>query len=168
MDLNKNFWRNKRVFLTGFTGFKGAWATLILNKLGAEVFGFSLKPDTNPNLFEIFKLKKIINYKISDIRNFKSLKKEIINFQPDIILHFASKALVRYSYHNPVETYSTNVMGLLNLFEASRLLNKKNTILNVTSDKCYFNNQKKKQFLKRVIHLGVMISIVHLKHVQKF
>lgn len=145
MDLN--FWRNKKVFITGHTGFKGSWACLIFQKLGCEVQGYSLKPDTKYNAYDIFKINEFIKSELKDIRDFDSIKSSIINFKPDIIFHFAAKPLVRYSYSNPIDTYTTNVIGLMNLLEASKNLKNECFILNVTSDKCYFNdNNNQKSF----------------------
>lgn len=146
MGINLDFWKNKKIFITGHSGFKGSWLTLFLKELGCEIFGYSLEPETQPNAFEIFNLNKICKSIFDDTRNIDVLKKTINDFHPDIVIHLASKPLVRYSYQYPIETYSTNVMGLMNLLESCRNLKNKCSILNVTSDKCYFNNQTKSTF----------------------
>ena len=146
MGLNLNFWKNKRVFITGHTGFKGSWLSLFLNELGCEIYGYALRPETEPNAYSIFGLSSKLESVFGDTRDLESLQKSIYNFKPDIIFHLASKPLVRFSYNFPIETYSTNVMGLMNLLETCKNLKNKCMILNVTSDKCYLNNQDKTTF----------------------
>jgi len=142
MKLDNNFWKNKRVFITGHTGFKGSWMTLWLNILGCKVCGFSLEPNTKPSLFNTLDLEKEIDHNISDIRDYDSLSKVINSFQPDIVFHFAAQPLVRYSYENPLETYSTNVMGTVNLLEAVKNYGKSQATIVITSDKCYENKEQ--------------------------
>jgi len=137
----ESFWRGKKVFITGHTGFKGAWLALWLNKLGANVTGYALNPHTKPNLYEIAGLENIVKSIIADINDIDKLNKAVNEIQPDFIFHLAAQALVRESYKNPVNTYQTNVMGTVNLFEAVRKLDKKVVIVNVTSDKCYENKE---------------------------
>jgi len=136
-----NFWSNKKVFITGHTGFKGGWLSLWLQSLGAEVMGYALEPPTNPNLFQIANIQKDMHSIIGDIRNLITLKKTLKQFKPEIVIHMAAQPLVRYSYSNPVETYETNVMGTINLFEAVRATESVKVILNITSDKCYENSE---------------------------
>jgi CDP-glucose 4,6-dehydratase len=122
MVINSDFWRARRVFLTGHTGFKGSWMSLWLQSMGAIVTGFALAPATKPNLFEEAKVALGMNSVIGDIRDLESLKKAIQHADPEIIFHMAAQPLVRYSYQNPVETYSTNVMGTVHLLDVSRSL----------------------------------------------
>ena len=118
MDLE--FWRNKTVFLTGHTGFKGAWMSFWLHQLGATVFGCSLPPNTSPSLYEKLELNKKIKSVFCDVTDFESLKKEIDLARPEIIFHMAAQPLVQYSYRNPYETFNTNVLGTVCLLEAVR------------------------------------------------
>jgi CDP-glucose 4,6-dehydratase len=142
MEMSPEFWAGKRVLLTGHTGFKGSWLTLYLQNLGAKVYGFSLAPSTTPNLFTVADIAKNLagNY-IADIRDATSLENAMIQSQPDVIFHLAAQALVKNSYIDPVETYSTNVMGTVNLFEAVRKTASVKAVVNVTSDKCYENRE---------------------------
>ncbi|KTC66061.1 CDP-glucose 4,6-dehydratase (plasmid) [Legionella adelaidensis] len=141
-----SFWQNKKVLITGHTGFKGSWLSLWLQRLGAEVVGFSLNPPTEPNLFTLANIAKRMTSLLGNIRDFNSLKSVICEFEPEIIFHMAAQPLVGYSYENPVETYSTNVMGTVNLLEAARHSRQFKVIVNVTSDKCYENNEEQKPF----------------------
>lgn len=134
-----NVFKGKRVFLTGHTGFKGSWMAATLKELGAIVKGYSLKCETQYSHFELLSLD--IESEIGDIRNLDQLKKSVKDFKPDVIFHLAAQPLVRYSYENPIETYSTNVMGTLNVFEAARSTDSVKAIVNVTTDKCYKNNE---------------------------
>lgn len=144
--MNK-FWRNKKVFLTGHTGFKGTWFSILLNLLGAKVMGYSLKPQTSPNLYNLTKLDKYI-YKstIGDIRDYKKLKKNIINFSPDFIVNMAAQPLVRQSYEDPRYTYEVNTSGTINILNILNELDITKTALFVTTDKVYANDNKKKYF----------------------
>jgi CDP-glucose 4,6-dehydratase len=135
------FWRNKKVFLTGHTGFKGSWISLWLHELGAIVKGYSLEPPTNPSLYEIAQIKELIVSEIGDIRDFASLKKCMVEFNPDILIHLAAQPLVRLSYASPLDTYETNVMGTANVLEAARSCNSLKAIVSVTTDKCYENKE---------------------------
>jgi CDP-glucose 4,6-dehydratase len=141
MPVNPEFWRGKRVFLTGHTGFKGSWLTLWLQALGAEVCGFALAPPTQPSLFEVGRVGECMTSAIGDIRNFESVLATLAAFQPQIVIHTAAQALVRQSYIEPVETYATNVMGTVHVLEASRRCASVRCIVNVTSDKCYENRE---------------------------
>jgi CDP-glucose 4,6-dehydratase len=136
------FWQNKKVFLTGHTGFKGAWLSLQLQKLGAKVTGYALAPATEPNLFTLAKLDSKMTSKIGDVRDLETLKKAYQECQPDIVFHMAAQALVRPSYVDPVGTYATNIMGTVHLLEAARLIPSAQAVVNVTSDKCYENLER--------------------------
>ena len=140
-----NFYKDKVVFVTGHTGFKGSWLSLWLQKLGAKVIGFSLNPPTTPSLFEEAKIKENIVSIISDVRDYKSIHKSLKKYKPSIIFHLAAQSLVIESYKNPIDTLSTNVMGTVNILEACRELNIP-TLVNVTSDKCYNNIDSKTNF----------------------
>jgi CDP-glucose 4,6-dehydratase len=142
LGLIPSFWRGKRVLITGHTGFKGSWLSLWLQYLGAEVTGYSLAPTTNPNLYEIANVGHDMNSVFGDIRDQKHLNDIFFKYKPDIVIHMAAQALVRYSYSDPVETYSTNVMGTVNLLEAVRYCESVKAVVNVTSDKCYENQER--------------------------
>lgn len=137
----KNLYKEKKVFLTGHTGFKGAWLTLWLKELGADVKGYSLKPNTNPSIFNILQLEKDITNVFGDIRDSDKLEKEMIEFEPDIVFHLAAQPLVRLSYTEPKMTYETNVMGTLNVYEAARKCSSVKAIVSITTDKCYENKE---------------------------
>lgn len=139
--IKPDFWKGKRVFLTGHTGFKGSWMSLWLNSLGAEVKGYSLAPPTEPSLFLQANIERYIESKVGDIRDLESLSKEMSAFNPDIIFHMAAQPLVRLSYSQPVETYSTNVMGTVNVLESARRCKNLMAIVNITTDKCYENRE---------------------------
>ena len=141
MEVSLNFWRDKKVFLTGHTGFKGSWLSLWLQSLGSKVTGYALDPTSAHNLFEIAEVTKHMRSIIGDIRDLDALKKAMKETNPDIVIHMAAQPLVRYSYSNPVETYATNVMGTVHVLEAARENNNVKAILNVTSDKCYDNKE---------------------------
>ena len=135
------FWHGRKVFLTGHTGFKGGWLSLWLQSLGADLTGFSLSPPTNPSLFEQARVADGMHSKIGDIRNLDQLQAEIQRAQPEIVFHLAAQPLVRYSYDNPIETYSTNVMGTVNMLEAIRSTSSVKSVVIVTTDKCYENRE---------------------------
>lgn len=137
----EDFWKNKKVFLTGHTGFKGSWLSLWLINMGAQVTGYSLEPSTVPSLFNDLDISKEMNSIIGDIRDFNKLKDALLISKAEIVIHMAAQPLVRYSYEHPIETYSTNVMGTLNLFEAVKLSSSVRSIVNVTTDKCYENKE---------------------------
>ncbi len=138
---NKEFWNKKRVLITGHTGFKGSWLSLLLNSLGTEVYGYALDPPTIPSLFKEACINEIVNSCIDDIRNFDKLLQFIQSVKPEIVIHMAAQPLVRESYKNPVETYSVNVMGTVNLLEAVRQTPGIKAVVNVTTDKCYENRE---------------------------
>lgn len=138
----KNFWKGKKVFLTGNTGFKGAWLSIWLDALGAKVHGYALKPPTTPSIYELCRLNKITSTTIADIRDARRLKKDLLAVKPDVIIHMAAQPLVRESYKAPAHTYETNVMGVVNLLEAARDCRGLKAVLNVTTDKCYENQER--------------------------
>jgi len=141
MKLNRSFWKGRRVFLTGHTGFKGSWLSLWLNALGADVCGYALDPPTQPNLFEQARVEGSIRSTRADIRDFSRLKSAIADFGPEVVIHMAAQSVVRRGYEDPIENYSSNVMGTVHVFEALRQLKRKCAIVNVTSDKCYENRE---------------------------
>lgn len=135
------FFHGKKVLITGHTGFKGSWLALWLQTLGAKVVGYALPPPTNPSLFAAANVADGMTSLEGDIRDFSALAKVFEKYQPEIVIHMAAQALVRYSYANPVETYFTNVMGTVHVLEAARLAGSVRVIVNVTSDKCYENRE---------------------------
>ena len=139
--LDHSFWRGRRVFLTGHTGFKGSWLSLWLHALGAEVTGYALDPPTRPNMFEQAGVGGTIRSVRGDIRDFHRLRTELGECHPDVVLHLAAQSVVRRGYDDPIETYSSNVMGTVHLFEALRQLERPCVVVNVTSDKCYANRE---------------------------
>lgn len=141
VEVNPTFWRGKRVLLTGHTGFKGGWLSLWLQSMGAQVTGYALVPPTDPSLFEVADVGKGMTSIIGDIRDLEHLRRAFAEHQPEIVIHMAAQPLVRYSYIEPVETYSTNVMGTVNLLEAVRATASVRAVVNVTSDKCYENRE---------------------------
>lgn len=142
--MNITFWKNKKVLITGHTGFKGSWMIMLLKQLGAEVIGFSLSPPTEPSLFKLCDLSSQIKHTIADIRDISSLEKVILESNPDIIFHMAAQPLVRESYRNPHETYEVNIMGTSNILNAIKKMrvnasNKVLAFVNITTDKVYDN-----------------------------
>ena len=141
LEMTPSFWNNKRVLITGHTGFKGSWLSVWLKKLGAEVIGFSNSVPTNPSLYELSGINSDIISVTGDIRDLQTLQNTFLQYKPQIVIHMAAQSLVGPSYDDPVETYSTNVMGTVNLFESIRKSNDTSVIINVTSDKCYENKE---------------------------
>lgn len=141
--MRPDFWRGKRVLLTGHTGFKGSWLSLWLQSLGAQVQGYALAPPTHPSLFEEANVSGGMASIIGDIRDLGKLQDVVARFRPEIVFHMAAQPLVRYSYQNPVETYSTNIMGTVNILEAVRQTPGVRALVNITSDKCYENIERK-------------------------
>jgi len=135
------FWKDKRVFITGHTGFKGSWLCLWLTKHGAHIAGYALAPPTNPSLFELARVDALLHSRIADIRDADTLAAAMSEFRPDIVFHMAAQPLVRDSYKIPVDTYSTNVMGTVHLLEAVRKCPYVRAVVNVTTDKCYENRE---------------------------
>ncbi len=139
--MNPDFWRGKRVFLTGHTGFKGSWLSLWLQSLCAELTGYALKPPTSPSLFEKARVAQGMTSLEGDIRDLGFLSRTMQAARPEVVIHMAAQPLVRRSFMDPVETYSTNVMGTVNLLEAVRHCPSVKSVVNVTSDKCYENQE---------------------------
>jgi CDP-glucose 4,6-dehydratase len=138
--ITQNFWNNRRVFITGHTGFKGGWLTLWLSILGAKVTGYALPPNTRPNFFSAVNLERHLTQGyLANINDYPALEAALANANPQIILHLAAQPLVRRSYAEPLETYQTNVMGTVNLLQATRSCAALEAIVVVTSDKCYEN-----------------------------
>ena len=139
--IDPQFWHGKRVFLTGHTGFKGSWLCLWLQSLGAHVKGYALDPPTTPSLFVEAKVGEGMQSEIGDIRDLVQLTSSMVDFSPDIVIHMAAQPLVRLSYKDPVGTYATNVMGTVNVLEAARQCGSLKALVNVTTDKCYENQE---------------------------
>lgn len=139
--MTPDFWKGKKVFLTGHTGFKGAWLSIWLDQMGADVTGFSLPPPTDPSLFALSGIGKHVHSILGDIRDLKHLSTAITQAEPEIIIHLAAQSLVVYSHSNPVDTYSTNVMGTVNLLDSLRSNESVKAAIIVTSDKCYKNQE---------------------------
>lgn len=143
-DIKKNFWKNKKVFVTGHTGFKGSWLSLMLTYLGAKVTGYSLKPYTTPSLFKLADVKKVIKKSIiADVRDYKKLKKELDKSKATIVFHLAAQPLVRLSYIHPKNTFDINFSGSLNMLQAIKKVNRVNTGIIITTDKVYDINKNK-------------------------
>lgn len=139
--LGGTFYQNKKVFVTGHTGFKGSWLCLLLHKLGATVYGYALQPPTQPSLYNDANIDAFVHSTIGDIRNYELLLSTLQAVQPEIVIHMAAQPLVRESYKNPRETYEVNVMGTVNLLDALRQVPSVKAIVNVTTDKCYENRE---------------------------
>jgi CDP-glucose 4,6-dehydratase len=139
--MEKNFWSGKKVFITGHTGFKGSWLSLWLQNSGAQVTGYALEPPTTPNMFEVAGVAGGMKSIIGDIRDFASLSRVLGELKPEIVIHMAAQSVVRTSYEDPIQTYSTNVMGTVNLLEAVRGIVGVKAVVNVTTDKCYDNRE---------------------------
>ena len=146
MGINKDFWRDKPVFLTGHTGFKGGWTSLWLQNLGASVAGYALEPAKCPSLFDEARVGDGMRSFIADVRDADQLHKAMEEFSPEIAFHFAAQPLVRASYRNPTDTYSTNVMGTVNFLEAVRRTPSVRVAIVVTSDKCYENRESQRGY----------------------
>lgn len=149
--MKNNFWSNKKVFITGHTGFKGSWLTLWLNYLGAEIMGYSLPVSKNEYLFKKLKLKSQFKIKsiFGDINNLNYLKKNIKNFKPDIVFHLAAQPIVIDSYKRPIKTLNTNIIGTANLLESCIKIDNLKSIVIITTDKCYENNDSHNNFKEK-------------------
>jgi CDP-glucose 4,6-dehydratase len=141
VEMSSGFWVGRRVFLTGHTGFKGGWLVLWLQQLGAHVTGYALAPSTQPNLFGLAEVAFGMDSYLGDVRDGAALSRAMQSAQPEIVIHMAAQALVRYGYQNPVETYATNVMGTVHVMEASRHTPSIKALVVVTTDKCYDNKE---------------------------
>lgn len=140
--MRSDFWRGRSVFLTGHTGFKGGWIALWLSYLGAQVYGYALSPPTTPSFFTATQLQdQLTQSTLGDIRDLAALAQAMQQAQPSVVIHMAAQPLVRDSYHAPVETYATNVMGTVNVLEAARKTEAVKAIVNITTDKCYHNQE---------------------------
>ena len=142
LDIVK-FYRNKKILITGNTGFKGSWLQFILDYFGANVYCYSLRPLTNPSNYNILNLNKKKNQIYCDVKNYNDLKNFLEKTQPEIIFHLAAQSLVKKSYKDPKETFNTNCIGTLNILDISMKLKKLKSLVIVTSDKCYKNKEKK-------------------------
>jgi len=141
-NVDPSFWKGKRVFLTGHTGFKGGWLSLWLASMGAKVTGYALTPNIAPNLYNVLAIDSLIEKShIADIRDIGILRKAMSVAKPDVVIHMAAQPLVGYSYANPVETYSTNVMGTVHVLEGTRNIESVRATIVVTTDKCYENKE---------------------------
>ena len=142
LGMNGEFWSQRRVFVTGHTGFKGSWLSLWLQEVGAKVHGFAMPPPTEPNLFTVAGIQAgMAGHTVGDIRDLALLTDAMRSARPEIVLHLAAQPLVRYSYANPLETHSVNVLGTVNLMEAMRAVETVRVAINVTTDKCYENRE---------------------------
>ncbi|KMT22629.1 CDP-glucose 4,6-dehydratase [Clostridium cylindrosporum] len=140
-NLFNNIYQGKRVLITGHTGFKGAWLSLWLQKLGAKVIGYALEPPTEPSLFKICKLEEKITSIIGDIRDEGKLRQVFKEYKPDIVFHLAAQPLVRFSYREPKETYEINIMGTVNVLEVAKNTDSVKSVIIITTDKCYENKE---------------------------
>jgi CDP-glucose 4,6-dehydratase len=146
LGVNPEFWRCKKVLLTGHTGFKGSWLALWLQSLGADVVGYSLAPPTQPNLFNLAHVGRDMTSIVGDIRDFQQVVQVVSNHQPSIVIHMAAQALVRRSYQEPVATYATNILGTVHILEAVRQAKAVQALVIVTSDKCYENLEDRRAY----------------------
>ncbi len=141
MAIRPDFWRGRRVLVTGHTGFKGSWLSLWLHSLGTELAGLALDPPTEPSLFDIASVGRTMSCVTGDIRALETVTRVMADFQPEVVIHMAAQSLVRLSYSEPVETYATNVMGTVHVLEAVRRCKSVRCVVNVTTDKCYENRE---------------------------
>lgn len=149
MEINLGFWRDRSVFLTGHTGFKGGWMSMWLSKMGAKVHGYSLNASTTPNFFSATKLEeRLSSSTIDDIQNYSSLKSAMSYAKPSVVIHMAAQPLVRQSYITPIETLKTNIIGTANLLEAAKKIACIEAIVNITTDKVYENNEQLKPYIE--------------------
>jgi CDP-glucose 4,6-dehydratase len=147
--MNKNFWKGKKVLVTGHTGFKGSWLVMMLNHLGARTYGYSMSVPTNPSVFELCQIRKLLDKDIrGDIRDLEEVKKFFREVEPEIVFHMAAQPLVRPSYRDPFTTYSTNVMGTLNVLMMASETDSVRSVVNITTDKCYENREWSKGYVE--------------------
>lgn len=146
--MNFDYYRNKKILITGHTGFKGSWLCFLLKKFGADVYGYSLKPPTNPCLYEIAQIEDEIVSEIGDIRDFNKLSAFVSETKPEFLIHMAAQPLVITGYECPRETYEINVMGTANILECVRETSTVHSFLNVTTDKVYENKESGKEFIE--------------------
>jgi CDP-glucose 4,6-dehydratase len=146
VEVNPQFWRGKHVFVTGHTGFKGSWLSILLQSFGADVVGFSLPPPTQPNLFTLAGVEHGMQSIVGDVRDFDHVRKVLQQHPAESVFHMAAQALVRHSYADPVGTYATNVLGTVHLLSAVREVPQVKVVVVVTSDKCYQNDGKPQAF----------------------
>ena len=140
--MNSRFWQERNVFLTGHTGFKGAWLSLLLHRLGAFTHGYSKDIPTSPSLYELADVSSLVSSSVKgDVRDFQTLKKSLKASKASVVVHMAAQSLVRDSYDDPIATYDTNVMGTVNLLQAVRSCPTVEAVVIVTSDKCYENKE---------------------------
>ena len=139
--MNTDFWRDRRVLLTGHTGFKGSWLSLWLQQMQADLCGYALAPPTDPSLFEVARVGRGMTSIEADVRDEPRLRKALESFRPEVVFHMAAQPLVRLSYEDPVETYSTNVLGTVHLLQAARSIDSVRAVVVITSDKCYLNQE---------------------------
>jgi CDP-glucose 4,6-dehydratase len=142
MTVDRNYWRGKKVFVTGHTGFKGSWLSIWLQDMGAQVTGYALPPPTHPSLFQLASVEALITSVIGDVRDARHFQATLNEAQPEVIFHMAAQSLVRKSYQEPVETYEVNIMGTVHLLEAARHCSSVRVVVNITSDKCYENKER--------------------------
>lgn len=152
--MNLGFYKNKKVFITGHTGFKGAWLAFLLAEAGADITGYALNPPTTPSLYKLCKLDERINSVIGDVRDYKKLKKVFDDAKPEVVFHLAAQPLVRESYISPRETYETNVMGTVNLLECVRNSDFVKSVIVVTTDKVYRNDNRPEGYVENDILNG--------------
>ena len=158
------FWKGKKVFITGHTGFKGSWLTILLNMLGAHIYGYSLRPEKN-SLFLKANCKKFLKRNVySDINDRLKLKKEIIKSKPQIIFHLAAQPLVSQSFRNPLETLNTNIIGTSNILESLKKINSVKSVVIITTDKVYLGKKQKVSHKEEDI-LVVLTLTVYPKYV---
>lgn len=139
--MNREFWKGRRVFITGHTGFKGSWLCLWLQEAGAVVTGYALPPPTTPSLFEVAGVAAGMESIIGDLRDYEAVRAAMLAAKPEVVIHMAAQSLVRHSYAHPLETYAVNVLGTAHVLEAARSVSGLRAIVNVTSDKCYENRE---------------------------
>ena len=144
----KEFYKNKKIIITGHTGFKGSWLAQILLNFGSDVVGISLSPENSPNLFDILKIKKNIKNYFIDIRDYERLKLIFLKEKPEIVFHLAAQAIVRDSYDDPLNTFSTNVLGTANILQAIKETDGVKSAVIITTDKVYENKESGKSFIE--------------------